>query len=120
MFGRRALVALVFLALSSNLVLLQLTQPISLSTPITSLAPPLATYLGQVGTASSNPQILPVLGVIRVLVIAVAFSDVKPSLSINEIKQEWFGTVPAYYHEISYGKLTIQGDVFGWYKLPHP
>jgi hypothetical protein len=50
----------------------------------------------------------------------VAFPDVKPTLSINEIKQEWFGTVPAYYHEISYGKLTIQGDVFGWYTLPHP
>ncbi|MGA2627674.1 MAG: M6 family metalloprotease domain-containing protein [Candidatus Bathyarchaeia archaeon] len=120
MFGRRAVVALVFLVLSSNLVLLQLTQSVNPSTPITSLAPPLATYLGQVGTASPNPQILPVLGVIRVLVIAVAFSDVKPTLSINEVKQEWFGTVPAYYHEISYGKLTIQGDVFGWYKLPHP
>jgi M6 family metalloprotease-like protein len=54
------------------------------------------------------------------LVIAVAFRDVNPSLSIAEVKKEWFGTVPAYYHEISYGKLTIQGDVYGWYKLPHP
>ena len=120
MIYRRALVALVFLVLASNFPLSQLTQSINPSTPVTSLAPPIAGYLGPVGTASYNPRIIPVLGVVRVLVIAVAFSDVKPTLSINEIKQEWFGTVPAYYHEISYGKLTIQGDVFGWYTLPHP
>ena len=120
MIGRRVLVALVLLALASKLPLLQATQSVSPSTPVPSLAPSIASYLGQVGTASYNPRIIPVLGVIRVLVIAVAFPDVKPTLSINEIKQEWFGTVPAYYHEISYGKLTIQGDVFGWYKLPHP
>jgi M6 family metalloprotease-like protein len=61
-----------------------------------------------------------VLGVIRVLVLAVSFQDVSPGLTIAELRQEWFGTVPAYYHEVSYGKLTIEGDVFGWYKLPHP
>ena len=120
MIGRRELVALVFLALASNFPLSQLTQSTNPSTPVTDLAPPIAGYLEQVGPASYNPRIIPVLGVVRVLVIAVAFSDVKPTLSINEIKQESFGTVPAYYHEISYGKLTIQGDVFGWYKLPHP
>ena len=115
----RALVALVFLALAPNLILLQFTQSIN-PPPITSLALSTPSNLGQVGTASYNPRITPVFGIIRVLVIAVAFPDVKPTLSIDEIKQEWFGTVPAYYHEISYGKLTIQGDVFGWYKLPHP
>jgi M6 family metalloprotease-like protein len=41
-------------------------------------------------------------------------------MSITELKQEWFGTVPAYYHEVSYGKLTVQGDIHGWYRLPHP
>jgi len=113
-------VSLVFLALASNLPLLQLTQPINSSTLVTSLAPSDARYVGQVGPTSYNPRITPVLGVIRVLVIAAAFPDVKPTLTIDEIRQEWFGTVPAYYHEISYGKLTIQGDVYGWYKLPHP
>ena len=117
--GRRAVVALVFLALASSLTLVQLTHSISLSRPATSLAPSNARYLGQVGTTNYIPQITPVLGVIRVLVIAVAFPDVKPTLSIEAIKQEWFGTVSAYYHEISYGKLTIQGNVYGWYELPH-
>ncbi len=118
---RRVVVALVFLALASNLTLLQLTQYTSPPTPpIAGLAPSIAGLLGQAGTASYGPRITPVLGVIRVLVIAVDFPDVKPTLSIDGIKQEWFGTVPAYYHEISFGKLTIQGDVYGWYKLPHP
>jgi len=118
--GRRAIVALVFLALAANFTLVQLTHSISPSPPITSLAPSNARYLEQVGTFSYNSHITPVLGIIRVLVIAVAFPDVKPTLSIDAIKQEWFGTVPAYYHEISYGKLTIQGSVYGWYVLPHP
>ena len=65
------------------------------------------------------PPITPVLGTIRVLVLAVSFQDVSPSVSISELKQEWFGMVPAYYHEVSLGKLTIVGDIFGWYKLPH-
>ncbi len=118
---RRVLVALVFLTLASNLTLLQLTQSSSPLTPlVTSPAPSNAGILGETATAGFRPRITPVLGIIRVLVIAVAFSDVKPTLSIDGIKREWFGTVPAYYHEISYGKLTIQGDVYGWYKLPHP
>ena len=72
--------------------------------------------------ASHNfaPQITPVLGVIRVLVLAVSFQDLNPSLSITQLRKEWFGTVPAYYHEDSFEKLTIEGDMYGWYKLPHP
>jgi M6 family metalloprotease-like protein len=59
------------------------------------------------------------LGVVRVLVIAVAFSDVKPTTTIAELKREWFGTVPTYFSEASYGKLRIQGDIYGWYTLPN-
>ena len=118
--GRRTVAALLLLALASNLALVQLTHSFSPSTPATSLAPSNARFLGQVGTTGFTPRITPILGVIRVLVIAVAFPDVKPTLSIDAIKQEWFGTVPAYYREISYGKLTIQGNVYGWYELPHP
>jgi hypothetical protein len=65
------------------------------------------------------PKILPVSGIVRVLVIAVAFPDVNPKLSISQVKKYWFGTLSAYYHEISFGKLTIQGDVYGWYTLPY-
>ena len=102
------MVALLFLVLIpglSSAVNVQQTGPI--------MSMPLPT----IGYA---PKIVPVSGVVRVLVIAVAFSDVNYTMSIDRIKQVWFGTVPAYYHEISFGKLTIQGDVYGWYKLPYP
>lgn len=65
------------------------------------------------------PPIVPVSGVIRVLVVAVAYPDVNYTLSVAQLKKEWYGTVAAYYHEVSYGKLTIQSDFFGWYKLPY-
>jgi M6 family metalloprotease-like protein len=66
------------------------------------------------------PPIVPVSGVIRVLVVAAAYSDVNHTLSIAQLKKEWNGTVAAYYHEISYGKLTLQSDFRGWYALPYP
>ena len=81
---------------------------------------PLATPSMPLPTIGYAPTFVPVSGVIRVLVIAVAFSDVNYTLSIAQVRKDWFGTVPAYYHEISYGKLTIQGEVHGWYKLPYP
>jgi M6 family metalloprotease-like protein len=62
----------------------------------------------------------PVSGVIRVLVIAAAFSDINATLPIAQVKQNWFGAVAPYYHELSYGALTVQGDIYGWYKLPYP
>ncbi|MGD0422889.1 MAG: M6 family metalloprotease domain-containing protein [Candidatus Bathyarchaeia archaeon] len=64
--------------------------------------------------------IVPVSGVVRVLVVAAAYPDVNYTLSIAQLKKEWDGTVAAYYHEVSYGKLTIQSDFHGWYKLPYP
>lgn len=66
------------------------------------------------------PEPVPISGVIRILVIAAAFSDINYTLSITTIKQNFFGTVGAYYREISYGAVTIQGDALGWYKLPYP
>jgi len=64
-------------------------------------------------------QFAPVSGVVRVLVIASAFPDENYTLSIDEVRKNWFGAVAAYYHEISYGKLTIEGDIYGWYTLPY-
>lgn len=65
----------------------------------------------------SPAQLTPVSGVLRVLVIAAAFSDVNVTKSTDQLKQEFFGTVGNYYKEISYGAITLQGDVVGWYKL---
>ena len=70
-------------------------------------------------TVGRAPQMFPVSGTKHVLVVAVAFSDVHPTLSINQIKSAWTETVEAYYHELSFGKITIQSDIFGWYKLPY-
>jgi M6 family metalloprotease-like protein len=53
-------------------------------------------------------------------VIAAAFADINYTLSIDRVKQNWFGSVSAYYHEVSFGKLTVEGDIYGWYRLPYP
>jgi len=71
-------------------------------------------------TKGYTPQPAPVSGIIRVLMIAAAFSDIPNRTSIAVLKQEFFGTLSTYYHEVSLGTLTIQGDAYGWYKLPYP
>jgi M6 family metalloprotease-like protein len=77
------------------------------------LSPP-----GIIGNATRQQ----IFGTIRLLVILAAFKDIPPNRTLNQIKQDYFGSsesVAAYYHDISYGKLTIVGDVFGWYTLPY-
>jgi len=65
----------------------------------------------------SPSQLAPVSGVLRVLVVAIAFSDVNSTKSTDDIKQSFFGTVGDYYREVSYGAVSLQGDVIGWYRL---
>ncbi len=65
----------------------------------------------------SPDRLAPVTGALRVLVVAVKFSDVNNTKSLNDIRQEFFGTVNNYYQEISYGAVSIEGDVVGWYNL---
>ena len=117
---RRFLLTLLCLSLVSNLVALQPIGSTPLTASVISSPSPTSSFVQSLAGETFAPQIAPVLGTIRVLVLAVSFQDVNPSLSIVELKQEWFGTVPAYYHEASFGKLKIEGDVYGWYKLPHP
>jgi len=80
-----------------------------------SLPLPAIGYAPQFGAAWPHP----VSGVIHVLVIAADFPDVNATLPIAQVKQNWFGAVASYYHEISYGALTVEGDIYGWYKLPY-
>ena len=61
---------------------------------------------------------IPVTGVLRVLVIAVAFADFNSTITISDLRQTW-GQVDAYYKEVSYGSVSLQIDVFGWYVLPY-
>ena len=74
------------------------------------------------GVSYSDVTAQQVSGTVRLLVILAAFVDVPPSRSPSEIQQDYFGSshsVAAYYHNVSYGKLTIEGDVTSWYVLPH-
>ena len=71
-------------------------------------------------TIGHSLKVEPVSGVIRVLVIAVAFSDVNYTLSITQLSKNYLGMLSAYYHEVSYGKLIVEGEVHGWYKLGYP
>lgn len=103
----------------SNLVTVQSIASTPPNAPIASATLPKSNVVEAFVGDSFAPQITSVVGTIRVLVLAVSFQDVSPSFSIAELRQEWFGTVPSYYHEASFGKLTIEGDMFGWYKLPH-
>ena len=67
-----------------------------------------------------GPQLAPVKGVLRVLVIAAEFADINATISISTLRQQWFGQVNQYYQEASYGTVSLQGDVLGWYRLPNP
>ena len=71
----------------------------------------------------SNVTTHPVLGTIRVAVILAQFEDVPAKRTPDQIREDYFGSnnsVAAYYHTVSYGELTVVGDVFGWYTLPYP
>jgi M6 family metalloprotease-like protein len=115
--GKGQLVTLLFLALIvpnlSPTVNARPNLPLIIYDP--SAAPSMP--LPSIGYA---PPIVPVSGVIRVLVVAAAYPDVNNTLSVAQLKKEWSASVAAYYHEISYGKLTIQSEFHGWYKLPYP
>lgn len=128
--GRLALVAIVLMLatvpVASSPMIAPRSHPIALLAPTISsvnktLTPPLPSLpLPAIGYSAQAGQFGPVSGVIHVLVIAAAFPDVNYTLSIDQVKRNWFGPVAEYYHEASFGKLTVEGDIYGWYTLPYP
>lgn len=60
------------------------------------------------------------LGVQRILVLAVSFPGIPAKMSLRQIKNRALDRVADYYAKASYGKLTIAGEVKGWYQLPDP
>ncbi len=66
-----------------------------------------------------GPQLTPVKGTLHVLVIAAEFADINATVSISQLKQDWTGIVNQYYQEASYGTVSLQVDVYGWYRLPN-
>jgi M6 family metalloprotease-like protein len=48
------------------------------------------------------------------------FSDAPHTMSSAQVQQVVIDQLNSYFNEISYGKITITGQVFGWYTAPHP
>jgi len=61
-----------------------------------------------------------VLGVQQALVILVDFEDVRHTKSPDQVRDVAVDQLNVYYNEVSYGKVSIAGQVFGWYTLPEP
>ncbi len=61
-----------------------------------------------------------VLGVQKVLVLAVSFPGKAPDGNIDRIKQQVLQETLEYYNKASYGKTTLVGEMKGWYQLPRP
>jgi hypothetical protein len=60
------------------------------------------------------------LGVQRILILAVSFSDTFEEVPLPQIRKHVLESTAEYYAQASYGKTTLTGDVKGWYKLPLP
>lgn len=85
------------------------------------IAAALALVLGPgVGPAASGvaPPV-EVKGPIKLLVIAVRFPDVKPTMDIQKLEQKVY-KVRHYVEESSYGKASLQTRLVGWYDMPAP
>ncbi len=105
---------LFFLPNLSPIAMAQSSRPVVVFAPSPSMPLPTPPAPGVV----TKPA--PISGVLRVLVLAVAFSDKNSTTSTSTLKAEFFGGVADYYKEVSYGSVTLAGDIYGWYKLPYP
>jgi M6 family metalloprotease-like protein len=54
------------------------------------------------------------------LFILVEFQDVHHNKSPDEVKSVAIDQLNTYYNEVSYGKVSITGQVYGWYTINHP
>lgn len=84
---------------------------------------PLGTSMTRARTARSQQP--PLRGIVNVLVVLVDFDDQPMNTPINRYEDLFFsekkvetGSVREYYQEVSNGKIQIQGDVVGPYRLP--
>lgn len=74
--------------------------------------------------AGYNYQVLSgkhtVSGVQRALIILVEFQDIRHTQSPSQIKSVAVDELNQYYNEVSRGKVSITGEVYGWYTANHP
>lgn len=72
-------------------------------------------------------EFAPVTGTKRAIVLLVDFSDKPATQPLQHFKDMLFssgtyatGSMRDYYAEASYNKLTVTGEVFGWFRAPKP
>ncbi len=67
-----------------------------------------------------GPQSQKAQGEIRLLVVPVRFPDVKPNLSLDQIKYKAVTRLNEYVRDQSYGKARIDAHMTGWVLMPDP
>ena len=68
-------------------------------------------------TQNFNFSNAPEIGPLKLAVIAVEFSDRNHTKTIEELKNTFFNQMNNYFKEASFGKVWVEGEVFGWVKL---
>jgi M6 family metalloprotease-like protein len=70
------------------------------------------------GTPYTNASEIIVLGEVRLLVIAVEFSDYEHTYATGEVAKNTIDQLSAYYRTVSYGAASVVGKVTDWIRLP--
>lgn len=60
-----------------------------------------------------------IIGTQRALMILVDFVDVRHNKSASEVENVAVNQLNAYYREVSYGKVSITAQTYGWYTVNH-
>lgn len=83
-----------------------------------------ATSPPAVGAPAADPKLgvhaTGARGVKRYVVIMADFPDLERRFSEEVISRRLLGFLSAYFHEASYGQLTLEGEITRRYELPHP
>lgn len=71
-----------------------------------------------------EPVKSPRLGTTRTVLLFVDFGDNPATHNVAEYDTLLFfqgtSSMQDYYHEVSYGQFTVEGDLWGWYRAPEP
>ncbi len=66
------------------------------------------------GPSQSQVPHSPILGQLSAVVILVEFQDLRHQRPVSDIQQLVFKDLAQYWHDVSYGKVTLTGKVVGW------
>jgi immune inhibitor A len=118
----------IWLVAAASLAVAAVVAPTEAAPPQCVIAPP---PMAASGLRSLRPRsygggpaltIAPHVGSLHILVILAEFSDLPHHIAASRFPAHLFGTgntVTTYYDELSGGRLAVDGDVYGWFTLPH-